>query len=565
MSRLSRTLPSLSLLLPLLLAGCDEGRNDRDVGDTGIGEDEGEPQEPPTIPEGLDEMFTAAADEFDVPATLLRSVAQVETLWQMVEGSTEFEGQLASVGMMALRGSNLDEGAALAGVSVEDATNDPLANIRAAAALLSAMADELGVSDRTDYEAWAPVLAEYSGIEDPDARNAYVNAEVFPAVVASTPDVGDHMSPTITANSPDNQTVGSGPDYAGSIWRPSPNHSARPGGSAGDPSMVIIHTCEGSYSGCWGWLVNANAGVSAHYVVNNTGSEISQLVAENRKAWHIGASYNCSLNNDTDCAKNGSSSNNFTIGIEHAGYAKQASWDSNLIDASAELVCDITQGQDIVRDQYHIVGHGRLQPYNRVDPGPNWPWADYLQLIQTYCNEPAPEPEPEPEPDPDPIPEPEPEPEPDPVPDPIPDPNANISIIIDSNDALNGANADVVVSSAWTSGSSPTDWQTGYWWRSTQAISDAAVFSFYLDAPALLSVDAWWVSGTNRSAAAPFMIFNAANQKIGTVYANQQQNGGKWNTLGIYQFQAGWNHVDLSAWAAAGYVVVADAVRVHTP
>ncbi|MFV8754088.1 N-acetylmuramoyl-L-alanine amidase [Nannocystaceae bacterium ST9] len=531
--------------------GDDAGIGD---GDGDEGEGEGEQQDPPEAPEGLDEMFAAAADEFDVPSNILRSVGQVETLWQMVEGSVEFDGQEPSVGMMALRGANLEEGASLAGVSVEDATNDPLANIRAAAALLSAMADELGVADRNDYQAWAPVLAEYSGIENEEARNAYVHAEVFPAVEASTPEVGDQVGRDIDVELPENHTVAAGPDYAGSIWRPSPNHSARPGGSAGDPSMVVIHTCEGSYSGCWGWLVNADSGVSAHYVVNNTGSEISQLVAENRKAWHIGATYNCSLNGSTDCGKNGSSSNNFTIGIEHAGYAKQASWDANLIDASARLVCDISEGQDIVRDQYHIVAHGKLQPYNRIDPGPNWPWNDYLASIQSHCNEQPPPPPPDPEP----------EPQPEPEPDPDPNPQA-ISIIIDSNDSLNGPNADVVVSGSWTSGSGPTDWQTGYWWRSTQAVSDPAVFSFYLDAPAQLAVDAWWVSGGNRSAAAPFMIYDSSGVKLGTVNVNQQLNGGKWNTLGIYSFKAGWNHVDLSAWAAVGYVVVADAIRVRTP
>jgi N-acetyl-anhydromuramyl-L-alanine amidase AmpD len=559
MRQLQRIVP-VSFVLPILLAGlvgCDEGRTDRDMGNGGIEEegDEEPQQEPPEIPAGLGEMFVAAGEEFDVPSPILRSVAQVETLWQMVESEVEFEGQVKSFGMMALRGANLEEGAALAGVTVEEASNDPYANIRAAAALMSAMADELGVTDRASIEAWAPVLGEYSGIEHEEARNSYVYGEVMQAVEDSMPEVGDMVGRDILPGDlPDTTLTAPGPDYAASIWRPSPNHSARPAGSAGDPSMVIIHTCEGSYGGCWGWLVNSQAGVSAHYVVNNTGSEISQLVAENRKAWHIGASYNCSLNGSTDCGKNGASSNNFTIGIEHAGYAKQASWDANLIDASARLVCDITQGQDIVRDQYHIVGHGRLQPYNRIDPGPNWPWSDYLALIQSYCNE-QPEPEPEPEPEPDPEPDPEPN----------PDPNAAISIIIDSNDALNGSNADMIVSGNWTSGSGSTDWQTGYWWRSTQSVSDPAVFKFYLDAPATLAVDAWWVSGANRSSAAPFMIYDSTETKVGTVNVNQQQNGGKWNTLGIFQFKAGWNHVDLSAWAPAGFVVVADAVRVRTP
>ena len=49
------------------------------------------------------------------------------------------------------------------------------------------------------------------------------------------------------------------PDYpvSGTIWRPSPNYNARPAGSGGGVQMVIIHTCEGSYSSCWSWLTNS--------------------------------------------------------------------------------------------------------------------------------------------------------------------------------------------------------------------------------------------------------------------------------------------------------------------
>ena len=518
----------------------DEDNDEGSEGDGGEEDGESQAQQPP---DQLREMFEAAAKEFEVPSAILSSVSLIETSWQMVEGSVEFEGQLAATGLMALRGSNLQDGAALAGVSVTEASSDPLANIRAGAALLSALADEHGITARTDIGAWAPVLAEYSGIADPEGQRAYVFDEVIPAAVGAiplerpnVPVAVDHGGPAPT------QALAAGPDYADSIWRPSPNYSYRPGGSGGDPSMVIIHTCEGSYSGCWSWLKNPSSGVSAHYVVNSTGSEITQLVEESRKAWHIGASYDCSLNDGVDCGKNGSSSNNFTIGVEHAGYGSQASWNGDLIDASAELVCDITQDQGIPRDQYHILAHGQLQPYNRTDPGPNWPWADYLALIQNYCGD-APDPDPEPDPEPEP----------------------SVDIVIDSNDSLNGPNASTYVSNAWVSATGPSDWLTGYWWHSTQAVSDAAEFAFYLDAPAQLTVEAWWTQGMNRSPSAPFMIYNAANEHLGTVYANQQQGGGQWNALGTYNFQAGWNFVDLSVWAPSGYVVIADAVRVHNP
>src|SRR2546429_5187680 len=73
---------------------------------------------------------------------------------------------------MALRGAALGRGAARAGVTPEAARRDPLANIRAAAALLDAFADEAAI-DRSRTEQWSGVIARYSEIERPDGRAAY--------------------------------------------------------------------------------------------------------------------------------------------------------------------------------------------------------------------------------------------------------------------------------------------------------------------------------------------------------------------------------------------------------
>ena len=94
-------------------------------------------------------------------------------------------------------------------------------------------------------------------------------------------------------------------------------------------------------------------------------------------------------------------------------------------------------------------------------------------------------------------------------------------------------------------------------------MSDGAVFFFKLAAPARKTIDAWWTSGTNRSSAAPFVMFNAQGAKVGTATMNQQANGGAWRTIGTFDFSAGWNRVVLSRWAAEGSVVIADAVRVR--
>ncbi|MEZ4449477.1 MAG: N-acetylmuramoyl-L-alanine amidase [Nannocystaceae bacterium] len=336
-----------------------------------------------------------------------------------------------------------------------------------------------------------------------------------------------------------------GPDYGSSVWHPSPNYSSRPSGSAGTPTFVIIHSCEGGYSGCWGWLANKASGVSAHYVVKENGGEISQLVKEANKAWHIAATYKCSLNGNVECGRNGASSNNFTIGIEHAGYASQKSWQSGLIEASAKLVCNISKDRGIKRDKYHIVAHGKLQPYNRVDPGANWPWSSYISKVNGYCGQ-------------------NPQPQPNPQPNPQPDPDPT-TIVIDSNNANNNQNvAKIAVSGNWTSSASTAGYYgSGYWFAGTKAVSDGAEFSFYLPSAQTRTVDAWWTQGGNRAAAAPYVIFDAQGNKLGTVKVSQQKNGSKWVKLGEWKFTKGWNKVVLSRWTAEGSVVIGDAVRIR--
>lgn len=512
-------------------------------GDQGV-EDAPSPAAPPAVMDpasapqtDLDRMFEQAAEEFDIPASLLKAIGFAETRWQMVEGEEEFEGMPPAYGIMALRGERLERGAELAGVSVEEARTDALANIRAAAALLSEDADAVEI-ERADIGAWAPIVAAGSGIEQPEAQASYIHNEVYRAlregVVVETEAgvIGSLMPAHAEINSIAAPPVqAAGPDYAGSIWRASPNYGSRPAGDIGKPGMVIIHTCEGSYAGCWSWLTNSASGVSAHYVVNESGSEISQLVTEANRAYHIGATYDCSLNGSVGCWRNGYSSNHFTIGIEHAGFASQASWPLGQINASAALVCDITKGHGIPRDQFHIVAHGRLQPYNRVDPGPNWPWNDYLNKIKENCGEAG----------------------------------GGSSIIIDSNNSNNNQNSYYIsVSANWTSSTNVAGYYgTGYYVASTQAISDGASFFFYLPSAATRTVSAWWTAAGDRSTSAPFVMSNASNTNLGTVNVNQQINGGKWNTLGTFNFTAGWNKVVLSRWAPSGAVVVADAVRIN--
>jgi N-acetyl-anhydromuramyl-L-alanine amidase AmpD len=480
----------------------------------------------------LDAHFEAAAREFGVPSALLKAVAFAETRMQMVRGGVEFEGQPPAFGVMALRGERLERGAALAGVSVESAQIDARANIRAGAALLRTYAEELAV-DRSRIGDWATAVARYSGISHPQAVASYVHGAVY-GVMRRGIDVADRgrlrsriprVDAVVAFPRPSIITTSS-IDFSSAIWRASPNFDERASGDAGTPHMIIIHTCEGNYAGCWSWLVNPASHVSAHYVVNEDGSEISQLVEEPKRAWHIAATYDCTLNANHDCGRNGQQSNHFTIGIEHAGFASQTSWSTTQIDASARLVCDITRDRGIPRDQLHIVGHGQLQPYNRTDPGAGWPWADYLRRIEQHCGS---------------------------------------VIIIDSNNGANDATKGrAEISASWTQSSATAGhFGTGYAFAATQAVSDPATFWFYLDAPATRTIDAWWTSGANRAPSAPYLVWTSTGERLATVYVNQQENGSGWSSLGTWSFRAGWNRVQLSRWTTPGYVVIADAIRVR--
>src|SRR5438552_6911895 len=79
---------------------------------------------PVARPSPFDSVFQAAGTEFDVSPALLKAIGWVATRWQMIEGREEFAGRPPVFGVMALGGTALERGAALAGVSVEAGRRD---------------------------------------------------------------------------------------------------------------------------------------------------------------------------------------------------------------------------------------------------------------------------------------------------------------------------------------------------------------------------------------------------------------------------------------------------------
>jgi hypothetical protein len=169
---------------------------------------------------------------------------------------------------------------------------------------------------------------------------------------------------------------------SGILWDPSPNFNGR-GGTPID--SIVIHTMEGSFSGGVSWMKNPASEVSAHFAISPSG-EIRQLVALSNRAWH--ATYY----------------NSRSIGIEMAGFAGDpATWNATNLARLEHLTAWLSQeygvppirpggtAYDYPNDTYDapgIVAHAQIQPWNRSDPGPHFPWSSFIQHVQSMLNAP---------------------------------------------------------------------------------------------------------------------------------------------------------------------------------
>jgi hypothetical protein len=174
------------------------------------------------------------------------------------------------------------------------------------------------------------------------------------------------------------------PDYGPALWNQaaSCNYSSRNGVLI---SAVTIHTVQGTYAGCISWFQNCAASVSAHYVLRSSDGQVTQMVYESQKAWHVG------------------SENPYTIGLEHEGYVSNPAWYTTaMYTSSAALVANICADNNIdpmrtgwwpwLPTTYYnqssipgactrIKGHQHYPNQTHSDPGVNWNWNYYYQLI----------------------------------------------------------------------------------------------------------------------------------------------------------------------------------------
>lgn len=311
---------------------------------------------------------------------------------------------------MGLSGLQLRRGAGLANVPISAAKTSMRDNIRAAAALLDYYADSLDIA-REDLAAWRPVVATFSMIEDKVLQGRYVDESVYGALrngaylfgafedsVMFLPPAPQDEEAT-PASEPSVDTTGisvmiTDPEHPGSRWVSAEFYGNRPAPPPGTVAIVVIHTCGDDYIGCLGELRGSPRHVSAHYLISENGSQITQLVLERNRAHHTRAAYRCSYNGNFLCSHNGLGTNDFAIGIEHAGHASQSRFSSQQIETSARLACGIAKRHGFSSIEHvRFVGHGQLQE-DREDPGFAWPWERYITRIAELCGSPRPQPVP---------------------------------------------------------------------------------------------------------------------------------------------------------------------------
>jgi hypothetical protein len=373
-----------------------------------------------------DVWFEEAAAAYDVPADLLRSIAFVETRWTQVVPDTaavaraprqkgrvdepladDAEADLPPVyGIMGLRdddhfGHSLIDAAGLIGRTPSELVRDPHLNILGTAALLHSLGRGLGAT--TPLEQWEEAAARYSGIPQEEIARVYTY-DVFNGLAAGRASSTYRVEPhpvdleriygsarlstlsarrlTATVNrSPRGRVSSLSADYAPALWNPAASCDYTAGRTVA-VTNIVIHTTEGSYASTISWFQNCASQVSAHYVVRSSDGQITQMVLEQDKAWHVG------------------SENGYTIGIEHEGYvANPAAWYTDaMYNASALLTRDICNSYGFDKSKvydgslgwnavisshstYVAKGHVNYPNQTHTDPGSGWNWPKYKSLV----------------------------------------------------------------------------------------------------------------------------------------------------------------------------------------
>jgi N-acetylmuramoyl-L-alanine amidase len=164
-----------------------------------------------------------------------------------------------------------------------------------------------------------------------------------------------------------------------SVFLPSPNFGERRGHARPD-SIVLHYTGMPTAEAALALLRDPASQVSAHYFVWESG-EIAQLVAEDKRAWHAGASF---WSGESDL-------NSASIGVEIANPGHDGAlppFPRRQIDAVIGLCRDIAARRAIRAER--ILAHSDIAPARKRDPGEKFPWDVLARAGVGHWTAPAP-------------------------------------------------------------------------------------------------------------------------------------------------------------------------------
>jgi N-acetyl-anhydromuramyl-L-alanine amidase AmpD len=466
-------------------------------------------------PDRLNAAFQHAAQEFAVPRDLLIAIAYIETHLHDRNGEPSIDN---GYGLMHLADNSnvrtLKIAARLLGVAEDVLKSDVEQNIRGGAALLRSYADahQINARGREDLAAWYPAVAQYSNATNAAVARDYAD-EVYKLLNSGLESISQDgeaisipaRSVTPRRGSYDDVATIQSTDYGPALWVPaySGNYAVANRESDYPINYVFIHTIEGSYNSAIYWFQDPASGVSTHYVIRSSDGQITQMVREKDVGYHVWYwTYNSQ-----------------SIGIEHEGYVTQSGWYTDaMYKASAALTRNVCLKYGIPMDRAHILAHSEVPGgTSHTDPGPYWDWNYYMSLVrQEY----------------------------------------RWSTLVD-----NATTAAFTASSNWGSSDYNTQrYGSSYRYATPQAITDTAWFKTSIPTNGNYEVLVWYPASASYNSSTPFVIATSSGNQF--VRVNQQINGGKWVSLGVFNLNAGtYNTVGISRWTSGTGYVVADAVK----
>ena len=159
---------------------------------------------------------------------------------------------------------------------------------------------------------------------------------------------------------------------------PSPNHDARPPGTAVD-ILLLHYTGMPSAEAALARLIDPAARVSAHYMIGEDGT-VWRLVDEARRAWHAGVA----------CSRGTSDINARSIGIELANPGHEHGYRAFPEPQMAALV---ELGRDLLARHpippARVLGHADVAPARKQDPGELFDWRRLAEAGIGLWPEPA--------------------------------------------------------------------------------------------------------------------------------------------------------------------------------